>query len=48
MKICPKCKKQYEDNQKFCKICGVPLVETKKKKGIGIYLFTLSFLTNLL
>lgn len=38
MKICPKCKKQYEDNQKFCKICGVPLVETKKKKGIGIYL----------
>ena len=38
MKICPKCKKQYEDNQKFCKICGVPLVEAKKKKGIGIYL----------
>ena len=38
MKICPKCKKQYDDHQKFCKICGVPLVEAKKKKGIGIYL----------
>ena len=33
MKICPKCKKQYEDNQKFCKICGVPLVEAKKEQG---------------
>ena len=38
MKICPKCKKQYDENQKFCKICGTALVEEKKKKRIGLYI----------
>ena len=38
MKICPKCKKQYDENQKFCKICGTALVEEKKKKRVGLYI----------
>ena len=27
MKICPKCHHEFEDNVKFCKNCGTPLVE---------------------
>ena len=27
MKICPKCHHEFEDNVKFCKDCGTPLVE---------------------
>ena len=38
MKICPKCKKQYDENQKFCKICGTALVEEKKKNRVGLYI----------
>lgn len=53
MKICPKCGKQYEENQNFCKICGVRLVEgnqrlsgnpqVRKKSHIGLYIMIVIF-----
>ena len=53
MKICPKCGKRYEENQNFCKTCGMRLVEenqrpsgnppVKKKSHIGLYIMIVIF-----
>lgn len=53
MKICPKCEKRYEENQNFCKTCGMRLVEenqrpsgnppVKKKSHIGLYIMIVIF-----
>ena len=31
MKICPKCNREYEDDDNFCKVCGIPLKEEKQE-----------------
>lgn len=38
MKVCKKCGARYDGDQKFCKVCGEPLVEEKKKSNLWIFI----------